>query len=111
MKNFTRLLVLALFSHAFAQDDKGESIKISPDREYLTVIINPKYPATDISLRFNDWNKQDGVCKLFGFKSAVNKSAVFSSMGNERVLLINNDGIIEAVSKDYNRISSIKCYR
>lgn len=98
---FIGLLVLtSVAAHAEIQEF------MSANGEVSAILTEPKYPGTDLSMTFEYWSDENGICKLHGFEKAVPQSTIFK--GEQRNLVIQADGAIKEM-KSNARVSEIIC--
>jgi len=106
MKNILFGLTLSIAVSANAMEIE-ESVDTATG-DVSAKITEPKFPGTDFPVNFNEWKKEDGVCKLFGYEKAVPRSTV-NSETSERVIMLNGNGAIERMRSDYPRTTEIVC--
>ncbi len=109
------ILSATLFAvHAMAETPRFEEI-VGPNGEVSARITEPRYPGTDFQLKFNKWEKEDGVCILLGYARAITRSTrTFLGDGgrrgtSQRVILLNAKGEIEKMENTNNHITEIVC--
>jgi uncharacterized protein YjhX (UPF0386 family) len=104
MKILRFLIVSILTVSSALASIKRQEIALN-ERSFL--IKNPTYPGTEFLLGFDEWGKEDGVCKLLGYEKAVSRSTLFG--GLHRAILIDKNGEIENLKNDTNAIIEIIC--
>jgi uncharacterized protein YjhX (UPF0386 family) len=107
MKLLTGIFLLgSISSYATAEMKISESFLSSG--EISALIIEPRYPGTGLPIRFDDWIKEDGVCKLLGYERAVPRSSIFSGW-DQRVIMLDRNGNIEKLRNDTDSVTQIAC--
>jgi DNA-binding transcriptional regulator of glucitol operon len=106
MKRLLAGLLLLNSLSVFASEMQIEEVMLDTG-EITALITEPKYPDSNLPVRFNYWKHQDGVCKLLGYQKAVDQSAIFSN-SSERVLVLDENGkIVRSIYE--NKVTSIVC--